>query len=133
MKFVTKINAICKTDGKGLWSNSIRSLNHKKLEINISDWSIEYFLESKKYKDLHGELRVFFNKKDWNIDKFGLVYTDPLWIKDFRKYLIYLGYSKQASKNVDYSEQGMQGNNYISLDFGEKFIKYFLKIKNINL
>jgi hypothetical protein len=63
----------------------------------------------------------------------GLVYNDELWIKNFRAYLVSLGFTKVASKDVDYSEQGMQGDDYISLDIGTKFIKNFLKHKNMSL
>ena len=109
-----KVNITCNTNGKGLWSRSQRKINHKKIEINTFCDNFSFY-----------ELRVFFNKKDWNVDKHGLVYTDPLWIKEFRQGLVNMGFSKASVKDCDYSEQGMQSDDYISLDASPKFAKEF--------
>jgi hypothetical protein len=34
-----------------------------------------------------------------------------------------LGFSVQALADIDYSEAGMQGNNYVSMDVGGDFIR----------
>jgi hypothetical protein len=65
-----------------------------------------------------GELRVFFHKKSWNPEKHGLIYTDSLFLKELK---IHLKKIKVEGK-IDYSEQGMQGNNYVSLDVDNKFM-----------
>ena len=52
----------------------------------------------------------------------GLIYSDPQWIKEFRLLLKAHGFSYAAAENVDYSEKGMQGVNYVSLDAGRTFI-----------
>lgn len=124
MEFHLKLNCECPTNGKGLWSNETKKVKHSKAIIDVRDWSI-------KENNLYGELMVFFSKKSWNPDKHGLIYTDPLWIKNFRSYLKNnLGFSKKAIKDVDFSEQGMQGNNYVSLDIGEIFVKEYCKLYN---
>jgi hypothetical protein len=97
------------TDGGGLWSETAKKVSITKIEMETSDCEF-------------GELQAFFSKKDWNTEKHGLIYTDDQWIKDFRKGLIKMGFSKKAADDVDYSEQGMQGNDYVSLDIGRKFI-----------
>lgn len=126
------INVRCKTDGKGLWNKVERKINHKRSQIRIHEWSVQDFLETNKKRYLYGEFRVFFNKKDWNIYNHGLIYTDPQWLNHFRTYLMSIGFSKKASRDVDFSEQGMQGDNYVSLDIGYLFIKeYLLKFKKI--
>lgn len=109
-----------KTDGEGLWSDESREVISKSAEVYVGDWALE---EMKDKMPSFGELRVYFNMKSWNIDKFGLIYTDEGWLKDLRNYLISLGFSKAASKDVDYSEQGMQSDNYVSLDVGKEFLK----------
>ena len=109
-----KINITCNTNGKGLWSRHQRKINHKKMEIKTFCDDFSFY-----------ELKVFFNKKDWDTDNHGIVYTDPLWIKEFRQGLVNLGFSKASVKECDYSESGMQGDNYISLDASLKFAKEF--------
>jgi len=133
MEIKFPINTKCQTNGVGYWSSASKTLTHKKAEVCIYDWSLKDYKESGDNRDLYGELRVYFNKSSWSIKKDGLVYTDELWIKNFRAYLVSLGFTKVASKDVDYSEQGMQGDDYISLDIGTKFIKNFLKYKNLSL
>lgn len=108
------------TSGNGLWSDEIRSTLHSKAELCIWDEELELF-EKNKLK--YAELRVFFPKRSWDVNKHGLIYTDRQWIKDFRKALVSLGFSDKAAKSADYTEQGMQGDNYVSLDVGLPFLK----------
>ena len=68
-----------------------------------------------------GELCVYFNTADWDVNTDGLIYTDSAFIEDLRNFLI----TQQLSDDCDYSEQGMQGDNYVSLDVGEDFINSY--------
>ena len=114
-----KLNVKVSTDGKGLWSRHKTVLNMKECDIhNLSR-------HADKRDRFNGELRVYFNMKDWDTRKHGLIYTDPKWIKEFRKALEEKGFSKKAVRNINYSEQGMQGDDYVSLDAGTDFIKEF--------
>lgn len=110
--FKTTLN----TYGDGWWSREKREITHSKAAVNYcgdDDLSqIEY-----------AELRVFFPKKDWDVDRHGLIYTDKAWLRDLKAYLKSVGFSNKAVKDVDYSEQGMQGDNYVSLDIGNSFLK----------
>jgi hypothetical protein len=58
------------------------------------------------------------------VDKLGLIYTDKLFRQELRAYLQAEGY---AGDDVDYSEQGMQGDNYVSCDVGSAFIASYMK------
>mgnify|MGYP003350631055 CR=1 FL=1 len=107
-----KVNFVCETDGKGLWSSGKKPVRVRELQIKYRD-----------YEENFGELIALFDKRCWNPDKHGLIYTDVLWIKEFRQQLVKLGFSKKAAKDVSYSEQGMQGDNYVSLDAGTAFMK----------
>ena len=69
------------------------------------------------------ELRVYFNTEDWNTSEHGLIYTDPKWIEELRADLVQAGYPPGAVGDIDYSEQGMQGVNFVSLDAGSAFIQ----------
>ena len=106
-----KVKFVASTDGSGFWSRDKRNVQITQIEV------ITYGGEN------FGELRAYFLKKSWNLEKHGLIYTDNLWMKQFRKHLQSIGFSEKAAKDVDYSEQGMQGNNYVSMDVGAKFIK----------
>lgn len=111
-----KTNIVASTAGNGLWSSA-------KKKVTISHLQLEHlFNYNGKYV---AELRAFFSPKDWDVDNHGLIYTDQRWLKEFRENLVQNGFSKQAAKAVSYSEQGMQGENYVSLDIGDDFIKEF--------
>jgi hypothetical protein len=75
-----------------------------------------------------GELRVYFDTDTWDIEKHGLIYTDRLFLKQLREKLSEIGFE---GSDVEYSEQGMQGDNYVSLDVGEKFLRVWLDIVTV--
>jgi len=109
MKFSTTLN----TSGSGLWSQEKREVVITKIEFyGLGEHSVNC--------DDFGELRVYFTKRSWNIDKHGLIYTDPKFLRELRAELKRV---QPAGSDVDYSEQGMQGFNYVSLDVGKSFIK----------
>lgn len=110
-----RVNFVCNTDGNGLWSR-------EKKEVKIHKLDILYFHFDSE-EGYSGELAAYFNKRTWQLSKHGLIYTDKLWIREFRKELKNLGFSDKAVKSVDYSEQGMQGDNYVSLNAGNAFMK----------
>jgi hypothetical protein len=64
-----------------------------------------------------GELRVYFNTQDWDVNALGLIYTDKLFEQELNAFLVAHGLCA-----VSYSEQGMQGDNYVSLDVEGDFI-----------
>lgn len=100
------------TAGDGYWSGNAK-------DISVTGFVLNYINEEKDF----GELCVFFNTKTWNVNKDGLIYTDSLFKKQLRNWLTELGYN---ATDVSYSEQGMQGDNYVSLDVGNKFIASYI-------
>lgn len=104
-----KLNVQIKTDGSGWWSDI------SKLVV-MTGMELAYVNDEKDF----GELRVYFDTKTWDVENEGLIYTDFQWLREFKSLLDALVYD---SSDVSYSEQGMQGDNYVSLDVGEKFIK----------
>jgi hypothetical protein len=114
------VNFETHTDGKGLWSEEARMVLITKLDIGYS--SLKYYPE----EPFFGELRAYFEPSgftagSWNTQAFGLIYTDKLWMKEFKKALRGLGFSIKAVQNVSYSEQGMQGTDYVSMDVRAPF------------
>lgn len=98
---------IFNTSGDGYWSNVQRA-------VEITDMQLGYVSEDKEF----GELRVYFNTATWDVEVDGLIYTDKQFYVELQAFI------KQQGLAVDlcYSEQGMQGDDYVSLDVGADFI-----------
>lgn len=104
------------TNGKGLWSRA-------KKEVKPTVAKLAYLAE----EDGYGELRVYFTRGSWDVDTDGLIYTDPGFLKALRAALVErVGLTPAAAREVDYTEQGMQGSDFVSLDVGKKFLKEWL-------
>lgn len=96
------------TNGTGYWSNTAKA-------VEIVDMYVCCVGEDKDF----GELRVVFNTQDWDVNELGLIYTDKLFLAEMRAFLNAHGL---AGADVEYSEQGMQDEEFVSCDIGEKFI-----------
>lgn len=101
-----KVNWTLETSGDGYWSSIVKKVNVVAIEI--------YANEDKTF----GELCVYFDDT-WNIQQDGLIYTDSLFMEQLQDKLSELGL---AGDDVSYSEQGMQGDDYVSCDVGEQFL-----------
>jgi len=99
---------ILNTSGNGYWSREERAVTVTNIKLGYVSDELDF-----------GELCVYFNKKTWDVNKHGLIYTDRLFLRELRAFLDAQGL---PGADVDYSEQGMQGDNYVSLDIGEDFL-----------
>jgi hypothetical protein len=95
------------TAGDGYWSNVQKT-------VEITDMQLGYVSDEGDF----GELRVYFNTDTWDVNKDGLIYTDSLFKEELMHFV------KEHGLVVDlcYSEQGMQGDDYVSLDVGKDFL-----------
>lgn len=106
--------ATLNTSGDGYWSDLAKA-------VRITELCLGYETDECDY----GELRVHFNTVDWRPDRDGLIYTDTKFKAELHVYLHSLGL---PSHDVSYSEQGMQGDNYVSCDAGVEFMTaWYLK------
>lgn len=96
------------TDGKGYWTNKVK-------QVQVNGISLGYINEEADF----GELCVYFDEKTWDVNKDGLIYTDQRFMRLLQGVLTQMGLD---GSDVSYSEQGMQGDDYVSCDVGEKFI-----------
>ena len=112
MDFDRKVSFITRTDGKGYWSTVARK------SIRIDRVAIASVSDDGEY----GELRAYFDESEWNVESDGLIYSDQAWMKSFRSCMATLGFSVQALAAISYTEQGMQGTKYVSLDVGQDFL-----------
>jgi hypothetical protein len=83
-------------------------------DVEVTDMKLGYVSDEQDF----GELRVYFDTDTWNVNTDGLIYTDSKFKQDLMKFV------KEQGLVVDlcYSEQGMQGDNYVSLDVGAEFL-----------
>ena len=99
------------TNGNGYWSNKRKAVDIEKLDL-------QYCTAEKDF----GELCVYFTSASWDTAVDGLIYTDKLFRTELRAYLQTLGFTEAEANDVNYSEQGMQTDEYVSCDVGAKFI-----------
>ena len=97
---------IFNTAGDGYWSRVAKS-------VEVVDMKLGYVSDEGDF----GELCVYFNTADWDVNKDGLIYTDSEFLHELNAFLV-----EQGLCAVEYSEQGMQGDDYVSLDVGDEFI-----------
>lgn len=109
-----KFGATLNTDGSGYWSNVAKPVKCKGIDIG-------YINDEKDF----GELCVYFDIATWDVDKDGLIYTDRQFIAELKEALIESGID---ATSISYSEQGMQGDDYVSLDVGKEFIDSLMEI-----
>lgn len=106
-----RVIAMLSTDGCGYWSEVAK-------DVKVIGYELAYTDDEGDF----GELRVYFDIQSWNVNTDGLIYTDRKFERDIRALFTQLGL---AGNDIDYSEQGMQGNNYVSFDVGAKFIQSY--------
>lgn len=92
---------IFRTSGKGLWSDRVA-------DVKITD--IVFLVD-------YAEVRVYFDVSSWNVESDGLIYTDQQFLKDVNAHI-----QPQFNGRVDYSEQGMQGVDYVSFDMNQELL-----------
>ena len=96
------------TAGDGYWSEVRKA-------VGIVTMSLGYVADDKEF----GELRIYFDVSTWDVTKDGLIYTDRQFEREMRDYLTV---QDLAGDDVCYSEQGMQGDDYVSCDVGKRFL-----------
>lgn len=110
--FDRKVNFVTVTDGRGYWSKAVKT-------VPINRVALAYVDDQGTF----GELRAYFDPKEWDVDNDGLIYSDMGWKHSFLTCMEkQFGFSPDAILDLSYSEQGMQGENYVSMDVGEQFI-----------
>lgn len=102
------MNIVLNTGGGGYWSNTEKA-------VTVTDMQLGYISDELDF----GELRVYFDTDTWDVNELGLIYTDRTFERELREFLDLQGL---VGKDVSYSEQGMQGDNYVSCDIGKPFL-----------
>ena len=108
-----KVNATLHTNGNGYWSSTAKAVDITHLSLAYTNDELDF-----------GELRVRFTAASWDTNKDGLIYTDKLFMTELVQLLTSMGFD---ASDVSYSEQGMQGDTYVSCDVGELFINTYMQ------
>ena len=108
-----KVTATLNTNGNGYWSSTVAAVEVTRLQLAYTNDELDF-----------GELRVYFNTKTWDVNTDGLIYTDKQFMRELKELLTAKGFD---ASDVSYSEQGMQGDTYVSCDVGQCFINTFMQ------
>lgn len=136
-----KEGVFCKTSGDGFHSKDKKEV--RILEVHVNLCADEDDLEG---FEKFGEVRFYFDTNTWNTKKNGLIYTDTGFLADADKIMsknfediigvfyipeeipspnfedMPLTPVKVMDWTLNYSEHGMQGNDYVSFDFKVKLV-----------
>ena len=93
------------TSGTGLWSTKIK-------EVKTYGYEVSVYTSGDS-----GELRVYFDMNTWDIDEDGLIYTDDAFLESIRVAF--------GCDDIFYSEQGMQGADFVSFDVYGEFLNMY--------
>lgn len=117
-------NFTCHTDGRGFWSNIAKEVKIIKIKWYPSRYPEDYD-EKKEGKPYEPEflVRVYFDPRAWDIKKYGLIYTDEMFRKTLEERVVKLAGNNVLPKNmpwkeIDYTEQGMQGEDHVHMILG---------------
>ena len=99
------VNKMFTTCGDGYWSTVAKDVFVESINMYISA----------DEEEGDGDLQAYFTEETWN-DSYGLIYTDSAFLACVHTALIEAGISIEAAEDVCYSEQGMQGDDYVSMD-----------------
>lgn len=102
------------TNGDGLWSDKQKEV--KLLSIEIAFYNDED-VNSLDFDPAgqSGSANIEFDTETWDVDTDGLIYTDSVIEKINELLAEQLGYSN-TEEVLHWSEQGMQGDDYLSFD-----------------
>jgi len=107
--------------GKSLWADcGPRKTEVRKIRLFIE--GVDLSIRKKPWstatlgQQLYVGIHAFIPKRMWDTSKYGLIYTDDRWEREFRAGLKLSFPVLKAIQSVGYTEQGQQGDDYVSLD-----------------
>ena len=98
------------TDGKGWWSTRKCDVKIKAIQVVELDGYCHSV-----------SLKVYFDTRQWKPELHGLIYSDNNFVDELRRSLKAAGYKYTA--DIDYSEQGMQGADFVHFDVTLRFCR----------
>lgn len=114
-KFKMKIDEFFETSGDGFYSDKCKPVKIIRIEVPHIDKDFSF-----------GELRVYFDPDYWKIVEDNFIYTDPGFLRDVISFA-----NREIGNEIDdiaYSEYHMQGDDYVSFDVGENFLRVWVDL-----
>ena len=92
------------TGGDGLWSS-------RSTIVEVTGLTI-------KWEGGIVEINASFDPNTWDVERDGLIYTDEMFLEGLRRKI-----SDLCGNNttIDYTEEGMQGDDYVSLESEDRY------------
>lgn len=107
----------CHTDGNGYWTDKKKPVSIVRVVWETEDPDVEDGLPGETF------VCAYFDPQTWNTHLDGLLYTDKRFLSELREGLL-----READvgglpgdlrwRDIDYTEQGMQGDDYVHLILG---------------
>ena len=94
------------TSGNGYWGKTAKA-------VRVTGFAIWTNGE-------YTQVNATYNTDDWNPNVDGLIYTDPTFLEELKAYFAAQGVDVSE---LDYSEHGMQDENFVHLEAGEAFAR----------
>lgn len=119
------VDVVLPVGGDGLWSKIAGRKAVRLTGLYVHGMN---YAEDGEPEHLGGELRVPFDTRTWSRADDGLIYTDKTFLAGLKRYLSTL-LTESAAEDIGYSECGMQGEDFVSLDVGSEFIDAWKRLE----
>ena len=101
-----------KTNGTTLYARTTDA--EKPVPVKVT--KVELIAYNNNFDGWNLYVKAYFDTKTWNVGNMGHLVTDKGFAKNFRAELEKQGYPVGTPRNLSWSEQGMQGKNYVMFD-----------------
>ncbi|APC25816.1 hypothetical protein BST79_gp303 [Only Syngen Nebraska virus 5] len=112
------VNKLIMVGNDGLWNRASKEVFVTKIMMFVGTT-----IDDPDDEPYSSDLQIFFKTSTWDIKKHGLIYTEKNFMEEIKSFMLESGVPEDVVSDVQYSEQGMQGTNYVSCDAYE-FEKY---------
>lgn len=99
--------------GKGLWGKNAEEHEYLIKKCSVAGKYLINEGNTKKFEMWSVDLKIVLS--DYNAEKDGLIYTDKTFLAHIKNLLLPLDVMSYI-KSVDYTEHGMQGKNFVSME-----------------
>lgn len=111
------------TNGSGRHGTAVKHIRVLKIALSL-------LVDDNNVNAKWGELQVYFAPESWNVEADNLIYTDKAFLECTRKHLVEhfssivgefsLMPTECLEYDLDYSEYGMQGQDFVHFDLTVK-------------
>lgn len=122
-----QVDIAANTDGTSGSTDEQRYVDIKKIDFGFQSTTL--------FPDdpFNGELRAHFDPYgfipgSWNVEGFGHIHGDKLWLREFKAGMRAAGFSIKAVRDMKYSDIVRQTESYVCLDVGPIFYASYKRL-----